>query len=174
MAKASFMNEVYTELAITKNLATTDTSLCHDEEHVKLSTCGFYSPSDLKHADYVNLICAGLDGLVNCNRTLDRQSISVKNATLSMPTTGSKMSATLQAMHQKKENIGILGRLGIWHLPTITEFIPPQSVKLTQDIASIDHLLIIGHEIVQKPHEFRFQKYTCDIIIDKKNSVRLL
>ncbi|CAF2419966.1 unnamed protein product [Rotaria sp. Silwood2] len=105
MAKASFMNEVYTELAITKNLATTDTSLCHDEEHVKLSTCGFYSPSDLKHADYVNLICAGLDGLVNCNRTLDRQSISVKNATLSMPTTGSKMSATLQAMHQKKKRI---------------------------------------------------------------------
>jgi hypothetical protein len=38
MLKASFMTEVCTELAITKNLATTDTFLCHDEGDVILST----------------------------------------------------------------------------------------------------------------------------------------
>jgi hypothetical protein len=84
MTKASFMTEVCTELAITKNLATTDTFMCHDEGDVILTTFGFYSPSDLKHAGGVNLICSGLDGLVNYSRTTGRQSINVQNATLSM------------------------------------------------------------------------------------------
>ena len=84
MIKASFMSEVCTELAITKNLATTDTFLYHDEDDVILSTFGFYSPSDLKQASGVNLICADLDGLINYSRTTSRQSINVKNATLSM------------------------------------------------------------------------------------------
>lgn len=46
MASVSFMTEVCNELAITKNLATTDTFLCHDGGDVILSTFGFYSPSD--------------------------------------------------------------------------------------------------------------------------------
>ncbi|CAF1247808.1 unnamed protein product, partial [Didymodactylos carnosus] len=50
MLKASFIAKVCTELAVTKNLATTDTFLCHDEGDVILSTLGFYSPSDSKHA----------------------------------------------------------------------------------------------------------------------------
>lgn len=84
MLKASFMTEVCTELAITKNLATTDTFLCHDEGDVILTTFGFYSPSDSKHAAGVNLLCSALDGLFNYNRTTGRQNINVKNSILSM------------------------------------------------------------------------------------------
>jgi hypothetical protein len=83
MTKASFMTEVCTELAITKNLATTDTFLCHDEGDVILTTFGFYSPTDSKHAGGVNLMCGGLDGLVNYNRTTGRQNIHIENSTLS-------------------------------------------------------------------------------------------
>ena len=84
------------------------------------------------------------------------------------------MSGTLQAMHKKNENVGILGRLNIWHLPTITEFIPPQNVKLTSDVASIDHLLIVTHEIVQKSPEFRFKKHKSDIAIDENTCMSLI
>jgi hypothetical protein len=84
MMKASFMNEVSTELAVTKNLATTDTFLCHDEGDIILSTFGFYAPSDSKHAGVLNLLCSALDGLANYSRTTGRQSINVKNSTLSM------------------------------------------------------------------------------------------
>ncbi|CAF1573008.1 unnamed protein product [Didymodactylos carnosus] len=84
MLKASFMAEVCTELAITKNLATTDTFLCHEEGDVVLSTLGFYSPSDSMHAAGVNLLCSALDGLSNYNRTTGRQNFNVKNSTLSM------------------------------------------------------------------------------------------
>ena len=84
MMKASFMTEVCTELAVTKNLATTDTFMCHDEGDIILSTFGFYSPSDSKHAGGVNLVCSALDGLSNYSRTTGRQSINVKNSTLSM------------------------------------------------------------------------------------------
>lgn len=84
MMKASFMTEVCTELAITKNLATTDTFICHDEGDVVLSTLGFYSPSNAKNAGGINLLCSALDGLVNYSRTTGRQSITVKNSTLSM------------------------------------------------------------------------------------------
>ncbi len=84
MLKASFMTEVCTELAVTKNLATTDTFLCHDEGDVILSTFGFYSPSDSKHAGGVNLFCSALDGLSNYSRTTGRQSIHVENSNLSM------------------------------------------------------------------------------------------
>jgi hypothetical protein len=78
------MTEVCTELAITKNLATTDTFLCHDEGDVILSTLGFYTPSDIKHAGGINLFCSGLDGLDDYSRTTGRQSINIKDATLSM------------------------------------------------------------------------------------------
>lgn len=84
MVKASFMTEVCTELAITTNLATTDTFLCHDEGDVILSTLGFYFPSDVKNAGGINLLCSALDGLMNYSRTTGRQSITVKNSTLSM------------------------------------------------------------------------------------------
>lgn len=84
MMKVSFMAEVCTELAITKNLATTDTFLCHDEGDVVLSTFGFYSPSDPKHAAGVNLMCSALDGLSDYNRTTGYQNIYVKDSTLSM------------------------------------------------------------------------------------------
>ena len=84
MLKASFMIEVCTELAVTKNLATTDTFLCHDEGDIMLATFGFYSPTDSKHAGGINLICSALDGLSNYSRTTGRQSINVKDSHLSM------------------------------------------------------------------------------------------
>ncbi|CAF4458914.1 unnamed protein product [Rotaria socialis] len=166
MVKVSFMAEVCTELAITKNLAITDTFLCHDEGDVILSTFGFYSPSDAKHAAGVNLLCSALDGLSDYNRTAGYQNIYVKDLTLSMlvATTGSKMSSTLQMMHQKKENLGILGRLNIWHLQSLNEFVPPRHSKLVSDIASIDHLFIIAHEIYQHNPEFRFKKHATDTV----------
>jgi hypothetical protein len=74
------------------------------------------------------------------------------------------MSSTLQVMHQKKENVGVLGRLNIWYLPSSQEFLPPQNSKLVPDIASIDHLLIIAHEILQHCPEFRFKKHASDVI----------
>ena len=76
MVNASFMTEVCTELAITKNLSTTDTFLCHDEGDLVLSTLGLYSPSDSKHAAGVNLLCAALDGLPDYSRTTGYQSIT--------------------------------------------------------------------------------------------------
>ena len=82
MLKTSFMTEVCTELAITKNLATTDTFLCHDEGDIILSTFSFYSPSDLKHAGGVNLLCSALDRLFDYKRTIGRQCIDVKNSHL--------------------------------------------------------------------------------------------
>ena len=82
---------------------------------------------------------------------------------LVLATTGSKMSSTLQVMHQKKENIGVLGRLNLWHLSSSQTFIPPQHSKITSDIASIDHLLLIGHELFQHSPEFRFQKHASDM-----------
>ena len=78
------MTEVCTELAVTKNLATTDTFLCHDEGDIILSTFGFYSPSDLKHAGGINILCSALDGLTDYSRTTGRQSINVKSSTLAM------------------------------------------------------------------------------------------
>ena len=71
MLKASFMIEMCTELAITKNLASTDTFLCHDEGDVILTTFGFYTPSDTKHSAGINLLCSGLDGLFDYKRTTD-------------------------------------------------------------------------------------------------------
>ena len=50
MTEASFMIEVRTELAITKNLATTVTCLCYDEGDLILTTFGFYSPTDSGHS----------------------------------------------------------------------------------------------------------------------------
>ena len=82
---------------------------------------------------------------------------------LVLATTGSKMSSTLQVMHQKKENVGILGRLNLWHLSSSQAFIPPQHSKIIADIASIDHLLVIGHELFQHSPEFRFQKHASDM-----------
>lgn len=84
MVTASFMTEMCTELAITKNLATTDTFICHDEGDVVLSTFGFYAPTDSKYAAGINLLCSALDGLNNYSRTTGRQSISINNSTLSM------------------------------------------------------------------------------------------
>lgn len=84
MLKAPFMTEVCTELAITKNLATTDTFLCHDEGDIILSTFGFYSPSDAKHSAGVNLLCSALDGLSDYKRTTGHQCINVKDSHLSM------------------------------------------------------------------------------------------
>jgi len=84
MLKASFMMEVCTELAVTKNLATTDTFLCHDEGDIVLSTFGFYSPSDVKNAGGVNLMCSGLDGLIDYTRTTGHQCINVEDSHLSM------------------------------------------------------------------------------------------
>lgn len=84
MLTASFMTETATELAVTKNLATTDTFICHDEGDVILSMFGFYAPSDAKYAAGVNLLCSALDGLSNYSRTTGHQSINVNNATLSM------------------------------------------------------------------------------------------
>lgn len=83
---------------------------------------------------------------------------------LVLATTGSKMSSTLQVMHQKEENVGIFGRLYIWHLPSSSEFVPPRNSKLVSDIASIDHLLVIAHEIFQYVPEFRFKKHASDIL----------
>jgi hypothetical protein len=82
---------------------------------------------------------------------------------LVLATTGSKMYSTLQVMHQKNENVGVLGRLNIWHLSSSQEFIPPRDSKLIPDIASIDHLLIIAHEIFQHCPEFRFKKHASDV-----------
>ena len=84
MLTASFMTETSTELAITKNLATTDTFICHDEGDVILSMFGFYAPSDSKYAGGINILCSALDGLYNYSRTTGRQSINVNNSTLSM------------------------------------------------------------------------------------------
>lgn len=78
------MTEICTELAITKNLATTDTFICHDEGDVILSMFGFYAPADSKYAAGINLLCSALDGLNNYSRTTGRQSISIDNSTLSM------------------------------------------------------------------------------------------
>ena len=69
-------------------------------------------------------------------------------------------------MHQKKENVGILGRLNIWHLPSRQDFVAPQNSKVIVDIASIDHLLIIAHEIVHYSPEFRFKKHASDVKTD--------
>jgi hypothetical protein len=77
------------------------------------------------------------------------------------------MSATLQAIHQKHKDVGILGRLNIWHIQTVTEFLPPPSAQLISDVASIDHLLIIAHEIVQYSPEFRFKKHMSDYVFGK-------
>ncbi|CAF3850791.1 unnamed protein product [Adineta steineri] len=82
---------------------------------------------------------------------------------LVLATTGSKMSATLQVMHQKKENVGVLGRINMWHLSSSGEFNPPKFSKLIPDIASIDHLLIIAHQLFAYSPEFRFQKYISDV-----------
>jgi hypothetical protein len=76
------------------------------------------------------------------------------------------MSATLQVMHQKKENVGVLGRLNIWYLQSSHDFLPPRNSKLISDIASIDHLLVIGHEIFQHCPEFRFKKHPSDVTIN--------
>lgn len=64
---------------------------------------------------------------------------------------------------KKKENVGVLGRLSFWHLSSSQAFIPPQQVKIIHDIASIDHLLIIAHELFQYSPEFRFQKHASDV-----------
>lgn len=61
MVKASFMTEVCTELAIVKNLATTNTFLCHDERDVILSAFGFYAPSETKNASGMSTLCSALD-----------------------------------------------------------------------------------------------------------------
>ena len=82
---------------------------------------------------------------------------------LVLATTGSKISSTLQVMHQKKENVGMLGRMNFWYLPSSRSFVPPQKFKIIRDIASIDHLLIIGHELFQYSPEFRFQKFASDV-----------
>lgn len=74
------------------------------------------------------------------------------------------MSNTLQNMHQKRENVGLLGRLHIWHLQSFREFLPPQSLKIVSDIASVDHLVLIVHELCQFNAEFRFKKHADDII----------
>ncbi|CAF3818154.1 unnamed protein product [Rotaria sp. Silwood1] len=263
MLKVPFMTEVCTELGITKNLATTDTFLCHDEGDLILSTFGFYSPSDQKNAGGVNLLCSALDGLADYKRTTGHQCIEVKNSHLSMlgpvtvgkvivlgpitagtiivpgsitvgtvtvvepvivgtvivfgpvtvamvivvgpitvgtvtvpgpiivgmvavvgpvtvgtvtvvgpatevlATTGSKMFLTLQVMHQRKEDEGVLGRFNIWYLSSSQTFVPPKHSKLISDIASIDHLLIIAHELFQYSPEFRFQKHPSDILTNK-------
>jgi hypothetical protein len=84
-----------------------------------------------------------------------------------LATTGSKMAATLQAIHQKHEDVGLLGRLNIWHIQTVTEFLPPPSAQLINDVASVDHLLIIAHEIVKYSPEFRFKKHMSDYVFEK-------
>jgi hypothetical protein len=76
------------------------------------------------------------------------------------------MSAILQVMHQKNENVGVLGRLNFWYLPSPKEFLPPRNSKLVSDIASIDHLLLIAHEVFQYCPEFRFKKHTSDVAIN--------
>ena len=76
------------------------------------------------------------------------------------------MSYTLEHMHKKKENVGVLGRLHMWHLQSFIEFKPPQSSKIVSDIASIDHLVLIAHEIFQSNPEFRFKKHSTDIAQD--------
>lgn len=73
------------------------------------------------------------------------------------------MSNVLQAMLQKKENVGLLGRLYFWHLPVSEEFMVPQSVKPIPDLASIAHLLIIAREIFQYNLEFCFKKHASDL-----------
>lgn len=83
---------------------------------------------------------------------------------LVVATTGSKMSSTLQTMHQKKENLGILGRLNIWHLQSLNEFAPPRYSTLVSDIASIDHLFVIAHELYRHNPEFRFKKHATDTV----------
>lgn len=76
-----------------------------------------------------------------------------------LATTGSKMSHTLQHMHQKKENVGCA-----WT-------IAPMACAIIQRIsaASIDHLVIIAHELFQLNPEFRFKKHATDVIIDTKD-----
>ncbi|CAF3956652.1 unnamed protein product [Rotaria sordida] len=86
---------------------------------------------------------------------------------LVLATTGSKIFLTLQVMHQKKEDVGVLGRLNIWYLPSSQAFVPPRHSKLISDIASIDHLLIIAHELFQYSLEFRFQKHASDVLAKK-------
>ena len=73
------------------------------------------------------------------------------------------MSSTVQIMHQRKENVGILGRLHLWHVQSHSEFIRPHSAKLVSDIASVDHLLIIAREIYKYDIEFRFKKHATDV-----------
>ena len=74
-----------TELAATKNFATTDAFLYRDEGDIISSTFGFYAPSDSKHAGGVNHLCSALGGLTNHSRTIGRTiSINMKNSTLSM------------------------------------------------------------------------------------------
>ena len=85
---------------------------------------------------------------------------------LVLATTGSKMANTLQHMHQKKENVGVLGRLHLWHVQSFNDFLLPQSTKIVSDIASIDHLVIIAHEFFQFNPEFRFKKHAADVAID--------
>ena len=67
-------------------------------------------------------------------------------------------------MHKKKENLGILGRVNIWHLKSLNEFVPPRHSKLISDIASIDQLFIVAHEIFQNNPEFRFKKHVTDTV----------
>ncbi|CAF3836210.1 unnamed protein product [Rotaria sp. Silwood1] len=86
---------------------------------------------------------------------------------LVLATTGSKMFLTLQVMHQRKEDEGVLGRFNIWYLSSSQTFVPPKHSKLISDIASIDHLLIIAHELFQYSPEFRFQKHPSDILTNK-------
>lgn len=80
------------------------------------------------------------------------------------------MCSTLQHMHQKKENVGVLGRLHMWHLQSFYDFLPPQSTKIVPDIASVDHLVIIAHEIYQYSPEFRFKKHAADVVIEPYGS----
>lgn len=81
---------------------------------------------------------------------------------LVLATTGSKLSSTLQSMHQKKENVGAFGRITLWHLQSFQDFVLPKSFLIRSDVASIDHLLIIAHEIFEHNPEFRFKKHRVD------------
>lgn len=65
-------------------------------------------------------------------------------------------------MHQRKENVGALGRITLWHLQSFQDFVLRKSFNIRSDIASIDHLLIIAHEIFEYNPEFRFKKHRGD------------